>query len=111
MNRIAPSAELPVHFAELPAVSQAPPAPSTPAVPGEPSAFAAALSRLGSELDRGETMLDAVVEGGVSGHLGPGQLIALQAGIYRYTEAVDLAGKLVDRATSAVRTTLQGSSG
>lgn len=40
-----------------------------------------------------------------------GELIALQAGIYRYTEAVDLAAKLVDRSTSAVRTTLQGSGG
>ncbi|HYP89268.1 MAG TPA: hypothetical protein VEQ59_13970 [Polyangiaceae bacterium] len=37
-----------------------------------------------------------------------GALIALQVGIYRYTEAVDLASKLVDRATNAVRTVLQG---
>lgn len=35
-------------------------------------------------------------------------LIALQVGIYRYTEAVDLASKIVDRATNAVRTVLQG---
>ena len=38
-------------------------------------------------------------------------LIALQAGIYRYTEAVDLAAKLVDRTTAAVKRTLQGSGG
>ena len=37
-----------------------------------------------------------------------GTLIALQVGIYRYTEAVDLASKIVDRATNAVRTVLQG---
>jgi hypothetical protein len=34
-------------------------------------------------------------------------LIAVQAGIYHYTEAIELAGKLVDRATNAVRTVLQ----
>ena len=81
-----------------------------PAGPSEPSAFARALSGLGTELDRGEALLGSVTSG-VSGHLGPAELIALQAGIYRYTEAVDLAAKLVDRATSAVRTTLQGSGG
>ena len=41
------------------------------------------------------------------GGLAAGDLIALQAGIYRYSEAVDLAGKLVDRAGNAVKTTLQ----
>jgi hypothetical protein len=40
--------------------------------------------------------------------VGPGELIALQAGVYRYGEAVDLASRLVDRATSAVKTVLQG---
>ena len=39
--------------------------------------------------------------------LGPGELLALQAGIYRYSETLDLATKLVDRAQSSVRTVLQ----
>jgi hypothetical protein len=34
-------------------------------------------------------------------------MIALQAGVYRYVEAVELCTKLVDRTTAAVRTTLQ----
>jgi hypothetical protein len=40
--------------------------------------------------------------------MAPGDLIALQAGVYRYGEAVDLASRLVDRATSSVKTVLQG---
>jgi hypothetical protein len=40
--------------------------------------------------------------------LGPGDLLALQAGVYRYSEAVDLSAKLIDRATSGVKTVLQG---
>jgi hypothetical protein len=35
-------------------------------------------------------------------------LIALQAGIYRYGETVDLAAKLVDKAGTDVKTVLQG---
>jgi hypothetical protein len=34
-------------------------------------------------------------------------LIALQAGIYRYSEAIELAGKVVDRSASAVKTVLE----
>jgi hypothetical protein len=40
--------------------------------------------------------------------ISPAGLIALQAGVYRYSEAVDLASRLVDRATSSVKTVLQG---
>jgi hypothetical protein len=42
-----------------------------------------------------------------SGALGPAELIALQAGVYRYTEAVDLTARLVDHATGALKTVLQ----
>ncbi len=73
-------------------------------------AFSDVLSRLGLEVDRGERLVDRATKG-PSGSLGAGDLIALQAGIYRYTEAVDLAAKLVDRATSAVKTTLGNGGG
>jgi hypothetical protein len=36
----------------------------------------------------------------------PGELIALQATAYRHATEVELAAKLVDKLTSAVRTTL-----
>lgn len=77
---------------------------------GRKGQFKDVLTKLGTELDRGEALIRRAVSGGHSG-LDAGQLIALQAGIYRYTEAVDLAAKLVDRAGSAVKTTLQGSGG
>lgn len=77
-----------------------------PAVGGK--SFAEVLERLGGQIDRGEALVKRAVSGGHSG-MDAGDLIALQAGIYRYTEAVDLAAKLVDRSASAVKTTLQGS--
>jgi hypothetical protein len=79
-----------------------PPEPSDSA----PSRFAALVARVATNIERGER----IVAGAASGYasLDPAELIALQAGIYRYSEAIDLTAKLVDRATSAVRTVLSG---
>lgn len=76
--------------------------------PGFP--FTEVLRRLGRELDRGEVGMQAAI-GSMTGRsdLAPAQLIALQVGVYRYSDAVDLASRLVDRATSAVKTVLQAS--
>ena len=41
------------------------------------------------------------------GAMDPAELLALQAGVYRYSQEVDLASKIVDKATTAVKTTLQ----
>jgi hypothetical protein len=70
--------------------------------------FAKTLQRLGRALDQGEALTQSAARGGPDlASLTPSTLLALQSGIYRYTEVVDLASKLVDRATSAVKTTLQ----
>jgi len=67
--------------------------------------FARAMRGLAREIDVGE----ARAAGASQLHsYDTGTLIALQVGIYRYTEAVDLASKIVDRATNAVRTVVQG---
>jgi len=72
-----------------------------------PSPFARILRGLGREVDHGEKVVRRAIEGGGK-DLGPADLLALQAGVYRYSEAVDLSAKLVDRATSGVKTVLQG---
>lgn len=66
-------------------------------------AFSKALGGVGRAIDGGEALIARAARGNLGG-LDSAQLIALQAGIYRYSEAVDLVGKLVDRATSAVKT-------
>lgn len=75
-------------------------------MPVGPSPFARLVAGLGHEVDQGERMMHAALHG------APGAdtqtLLALQAGVYRYTEAVDLSAKLVDRTTSGVRTVLSG---
>ena len=92
-----------------PSPISSPPAAGGATPTAKPGAFKEALDSFGGEVDRGEKLVRRAL--GAGGGLGAGDLIALQAGIYRYSEAVDLAGKLVDRASSAVRSTLQSGSG
>lgn len=73
---------------------------------GEPSPFAKLLHGLGNQLQSGETMMRTAVS---SAHdLGPTELLSLQAGVYRYSEALDLASRLVENATTSVKTVIQG---
>ncbi|SRR5579883_1685842 len=77
-----------------------------PASGDGPSPFAKILHGLGHELDRGE----AVTRGALAAHgnLGPTELLALQASVYRYSETIDIASRLVDHATSGLKTVIQG---
>lgn len=84
------------------------PAPTTAAKP-EASAFARLLRGLAHEIDAGEHATRDALRSAASGRdLSPTELIALQNRIYRYSEAVDLAARLVDRAANGARTVLQG---
>ena len=76
-----------------------------PAAPSE-SSFERLLRGLGRQIEEGERAVRTAQKAYAS--LDAAELIALQAGIYRYGEAIDLASKVVDRATSGVRTVLQG---
>lgn len=85
------------------------PPPSEPAErapPGTPSEFSQLFGSLGRAIDGGEALVGRAEQAAYA-PMDAGTLIALQAGIYRYSEAVDLAAKVVDRATGAVRTVLQ----
>ncbi|HYQ18233.1 MAG TPA: hypothetical protein VEQ58_20805 [Polyangiaceae bacterium] len=73
--------------------------------PASGKAFARALRGIVGAVDKGEALIAGASHGNLGG-LDSAQLIALQAGIYRYSEAVDLVAKLVDRASNAVRTVI-----
>jgi hypothetical protein len=82
---------------------------SAPRPDGEPSPFARVLDGLGREVNSGERMMRHAIAAGRSGQdIGPSELLALQAGVYRYSEAVDLASKLIDRASSGLKTVIGG---
>ena len=89
----------------LPAPRAAAPTVTSP----EASPFARLLDKLGAEVARGErTVASALGASKTGADLGPAELLALQVGIYRYSEVVDLAAKLVDRVSSGVKTVIQG---
>lgn len=80
-------------------------APGRPGPAAGEASFLNALKGVGHAVDGGEALIARASHGNVGG-LDSGQLIALQAGIYRYSEAVDLVAKLVDRASNAVKTVI-----
>jgi len=107
--RLPPSVPVPSPSSSPPssvAEREAGPVPAAPDRAAEPSAFARLLRGLGKEVDRGERVVRRAIDHG-GAELGSGELLALQAGVYRYSEAVDLSAKLVDRATSGLKTVLQ----
>lgn len=75
-----------------------------------PGAFERMVHAVGKEIDQGESRVRQALSGAAMRSYSSVDLIVLQAGIYRYAEAVDLAARLVDRAGQAIRTTLQSSS-
>jgi hypothetical protein len=72
----------------------------------ESSAFHRLVHGIRREVEAGERMVRGALRAG--GTLGAGELLALQAGVYRYSESVDLAAKVVDKASNGVRTVVQG---
>ena len=92
----------------LPDASPTGPSPSPSASPG-PSPFARVLHALGTEAQKGEATVKGALDASRSGRsLGGVELLVLQAGIYRYSEVIDLAAKLVDRASTDIKTVIQG---
>lgn len=87
------------------------PAPITKTAAKKPEkSFGEVLAAMGKEAKRGETLIQRV-SSGVSRDASAGELIALQAGVYRYVEVVDLSSKLVDRTTQGAKTLVQGGGG
>jgi hypothetical protein len=73
-----------------------------------PSPFARLVRGLGHEVAQGEALVRDAVTSSNAGTMDAGQLLALQTGVYRYSEVVDLAARLVDHATGGLRTIMQG---
>ena len=91
------------------AQSELPSAPKPPSATAESSSFAQVLRDLGHAIDSGEAEMQSAVRSMRAGRdFGPAGLIALQMSVYRYGESVDLLSRVVDRATSGVKTVVQG---
>ena len=72
------------------------------------SSKSGAITNMLDSLENGQTKVDALIKLGVSGaHFNNAQLLALQAGVYKYTQEMELTGKVVEQATSGLKDTLK----
>ena len=94
--------------APVTSIAKAAPA-APPASKVEKASFKQVLEALGKEAKHGEALVERASH--AHGDISNGDMIALQAGVYRYVEVIDLASKLVDRATQAAKTVTQGNGG
>ncbi len=95
----------------VPAPFGPPDLPSTSPVAGvsreKTTSFKDVLATLGQRMDQGEGSVQAALK--AAPRMGPaGELLVLQAGVYQYTETFEVAAKMVDKGTNAIKTTLQG---
>jgi hypothetical protein len=59
-------------------------------------------------LERGQRFVDRVVRQALAGRdFSPDELIAIQAGVYRYTQELELFSRLVEKVVSGMRETLR----
>ncbi len=66
------------------------------------------LRQAGRSIARGERMVNRAIRAARAGKVfSQEELIALQAGVYRYTQELELAAKLVDKSTQAVKRTVE----
>jgi hypothetical protein len=81
--------------------------PARQALPDETSSFSRLLGSFGRQIEAGESLMRSAIASSRAGAVDGADLIALQAGVYRYSEAVDLAARIVDRATGSLKTVVQ----
>lgn len=77
-------------------------------VKAAPNAAAPSAGRIVSEVQRAQARLDSLLKLAESGRtFSPAELLAFQTHAYRASQEIDLAGKVVEKGTSAVKQTLQ----
>lgn len=66
------------------------------------------LSKMVNDIEKGQGVMDKLINGGLTGKsFNSTELLALQAGMYKYTQELELTGKVVEKATSGLKDTLK----
>ncbi len=66
------------------------------------------LSHVIGELERGQVNMEKLIQAGASGkEFSNAELLSLQAGMYKYTQELDLTSKVVEKATTGLKDTLK----
>lgn len=74
----------------------------------EASKLVDGMSRMMADLEKGQGVMDKLINSGLSGKkISNSELLALQAGMYKYTQELELTGKVVEKATTGLKDTLK----
>ncbi len=61
-----------------------------------------------NNMEKGQASIDKLINGGLTGkHFSNSELLSLQAGMYKYTQELELTGKVVEKATTGLKDTLK----
>lgn len=59
-------------------------------------------------MEKGQASLDKLINGGLSGaNFSNTEMLSMQASMYKYTQELELTGKVVEKATSGLKDTLK----
>ena len=74
----------------------------------EVSKSSSMISSVVANLEKGQVNIDKIINGGLSGKsMSNQELLSMQAGMYKYTQELDLCSKVVEKATSGLKDTLK----
>ena len=74
----------------------------------EVSKSTGAISGLFANIEKGQVHMDKLINSGLSGkNFSNTELLALQAGMYKYSQELELTSKVVEKATSGLKDTLK----
>ena len=66
------------------------------------------VSGLLANMEKGQASLDKLIQGSLNGkQFSNSEMIGLQAGMYKYSQELDLTSKVVEKATSGLKETLK----
>ena len=66
------------------------------------------LKGLVANMEKGQASIDKLINGGLNGaNFSNTQMLSMQAGMYKYTQELELVGKVVEKATSGLKDTLK----
>lgn len=75
---------------------------------GEVSKTTSTISGLLTNIEQGQAQLDRLINGGLAGqNFSNSELLALQAGMYKYSQEMELTSKVVEKATNGLKDTLK----
>ena len=83
--------------------------PAVPAIGNELNSrtFSGGLQRIMEDVMQGQNKLEEIINLSLSGrNFSTPELLAMQAGVYRFTQELELTSKVVEKATSSVKQTM-----